>query len=126
MGHEPGIVAAGIVSNIPLSGDDAKSSAHVEGYVPDPDQSPRAVYSYSVGGEYFKALGIPLRAGRYLTAADAERPQRVCVVDEDFARRYFPLDDRPGRSASASTRARPPRRERKTASPAPSSASWAR
>jgi predicted permease len=43
-----------------------------------------------VNGDYFSALGIPLRDGRFLTSADSHRPERVCVVDEDFARRYWP------------------------------------
>src|SRR5204863_3856808 len=28
--------------------------------------------------------------GRFLTSEDSHRPERVCVVDEDFARRYWP------------------------------------
>lgn len=90
MRREPGVVTSGVLSNVPFSGDDAKSSAHVEGFVPEPGEPPSAVYSYSVGGDAFAALGIPLRAGRYLIGEDAERPARVCVVDEDFAARYFP------------------------------------
>ena len=43
-----------------------------------------------VTGDYFTALGIPLREGRLLTASDSHRAERVCVVDEDFARRYWP------------------------------------
>jgi hypothetical protein len=31
-----------------------------------------------------------LRAGRFLAAADSRRAERVCVVDEDFARYYWP------------------------------------
>ena len=90
MRREPGVVTAGVISNVPLSGDDAKSSAHLEGFVPEPGEPPSAVYSYSVGGDALAALGVPLRAGRYLASGDAERPARVCVVDEDFAARYFP------------------------------------
>src|SRR5213075_1925624 len=47
-------------------------------------------YSYQVTGDYFAVLGIPLREGRFLTSADSHRADRVCVVDEDFARRYWP------------------------------------
>jgi len=35
-------------------------------------------------------MGFSLRAGRFLTADDSRRSQRVCVVDEDFARYYWP------------------------------------
>jgi ABC-type antimicrobial peptide transport system permease subunit len=35
-------------------------------------------------------MGLPLEEGRYLSAADARSPTRVCVVDRDFARRYWP------------------------------------
>ena len=55
-----------------------------------PGQSVQGHYSYGVAGDYFAALGIPLREGRFLTSADSHRAERVCVVDEDFARRYWP------------------------------------
>jgi len=90
LGHQPGIVSAGIASNVPLSGNIGKSAATVKGYVLPPGQSPRGHYSYWVSGDYFSALGFSLRAGRFLTAEDSSRPERVCVVDEDFARFYFP------------------------------------
>src|SRR5207248_505557 len=59
-------------------------------YVPPPGQSVHGHYSYAVHGEYFSALGIDLRKGRFLTSADSHRAERVCVVDEDSARRYWP------------------------------------
>jgi hypothetical protein len=46
---------------------------------------------YGVNGDYFSALRIPLREGRFLTAEDSRGAARVCVVDEDFARRYWPV-----------------------------------
>ena len=36
------------------------------------------------------AMGFSLREGRFLTADDSRRSARVCVVDEDFARYYWP------------------------------------
>jgi hypothetical protein len=35
-------------------------------------------------------MGFSLREGRFLTADDSLRSSRVCVVDEDFARYYWP------------------------------------
>jgi predicted permease len=90
IGRQPGIVAAGTITKIPLSGDSGKTAIAPKGYVPPPGQSVHGHYSYGVNGDYFAALGIPLREGRFLTSADSHRPERVCVVDEDLARRYWP------------------------------------
>jgi predicted permease len=88
--RQPGVVAAGVSTNVPLSGRDGKSSATVKGYVLPPGETLHGIYSYGVGGDYFQVLRVPLRAGRFLDADDSRRPERVAVVDEDFARRYFP------------------------------------
>jgi predicted permease len=90
IGGLPGVLSAGVVSNVPLSGNSGKSSATVKGRVTRPGESPRGHYSYWVGGDYFGAMGFSLRAGRFLTTADSRRTARVCVVDEDFARYYWP------------------------------------
>jgi predicted permease len=88
--QQPGVAAAGTITNIPLSGDNGKSAITPKGYTPQPGESPRGHYLYGISGDYFPALGIPLREGRFLNSADSHRPERVCVVDEDFARRYWP------------------------------------
>jgi predicted permease len=88
--QQPGISATGTITNIPLSGDSGKTALTPKGYVLPPGQSVHGHYSYAVHGEYFSALGIDLREGRFLTSADSHRAERVCVVDEDLARRYWP------------------------------------
>src|SRR5438552_11760282 len=91
--QQPGIAAAGTITNIPLSGDNGKTAITPKGYVAPPGQSLHGHYSLGVTGDYFSALGIPLREGRFLTSADSHRSERFCVVDEDFARRYWPKGD---------------------------------
>jgi predicted permease len=88
--QQPGIAATGTITNIPLSGDSGKTAVTPKGYVPPPGQSVHGHYSYAVHGDYFSALGIDLREGRFVTSADSHRAERVCVVDEDLARRYWP------------------------------------
>jgi predicted permease len=90
VGHLPGVSSAGVVNNVPFSGNSGKSAATVMGHVLSPDESPRGHYSYGVAGDYFRAMGFSPRSGRFLTADDSRRSQRVCVVDEDFARYYWP------------------------------------
>jgi predicted permease len=87
---QPGVLAAGVVNNLPVSGNTGKSAATVKGHSRRPGESLRAHYSYGVDGDYFTAMRFSLVEGRFLTAADSRRPERVCVVDEDFARYYWP------------------------------------
>lgn len=92
--RQPGVIAAGFATNIPFSGYSGKSAATVQGYVRHSSDSPHGHYSYGVAGDYFRAMGFSLKSGRFLDAADSRRHERVCVVDYDFARFYWP-----GRSA---------------------------
>jgi predicted permease len=95
--NQPGVSAAGIVNNLPLSGDDGKSAVTVIGHVLRPGESAKGYYTYGVDGDYFAAMGIPLREGRFLNADDSRRGYRVCVVDEDFAHCYWPHGSAIGR-----------------------------
>jgi predicted permease len=90
--RQPGVSQVGFVNNVPLSGNTGKSAATVKGHVLRPGESPRGHYSYGVDGDYFAAMGFSLLEGRFLTADDSRRAEaeRVCVVDEDFARYYWP------------------------------------
>jgi len=97
VGHQPGVTAVGIVTNVPMSGQTIKSAARVEGYEPRPGESARGHYGYGVGGDYFAAMGLSLVAGRLPTADDLGGDARVCVVDEDFARHYFGAGEAVGR-----------------------------
>jgi predicted permease len=88
--HLPGVLSSGVVTNVPLSGHDGKSAATVKGRAPKPGESPRGHFSYWVSGDYFKAMGFALVDGRFLTSEDSVQSRRVCIVDEDFARYYWP------------------------------------
>jgi predicted permease len=48
---------------------------------------------YRVEPGYLTALGIPLKLGRFFTNQDDERARGVAVIDEVFARQYFPRDN---------------------------------
>jgi predicted permease len=93
--RQPGVSAVGVINNVPFSGKNVKSGITVKGYVLQPGDSLRAHYFYGVGGDVFEALGIPLREGRFVDNTDSD--SRVCVVDEDFARHYWPKGGAIGR-----------------------------
>ena len=88
--HLPGVLAAGAINTVPLTGNGQKSAITIPGYTPPPGETVRGHYSYGVAGNYFAALGIPLQAGRFVESVDSRNPVRTCVVDEDLARRYWP------------------------------------
>lgn len=92
----PGVKAAAMGTSLPFSGHNNDSAIIVESYTPAPGDSFQAHNIYNVFGDYFAALGIPLHEGRLFTAADSRGQEHVCIVDVDFARRYWPNGSAPG------------------------------
>jgi predicted permease len=60
-----------------------------EGYTPHADEDKNIRIQFVSPG-YFRALSIPMVAGREFTAADRNRAPLVAVVNETMARHYFP------------------------------------
>jgi len=87
--HLPGVVAEGVVSTLPLTGEVGWGGINVEGYTPPPGQELQVDIRVA-GTDYFRTMEIPLRKGRYFTEDDnADKPQAV-IIDEKFAQRFWP------------------------------------
>ena len=87
-----GVEAAGITSVIPATGDGIEAFV-ADGYV-DPRGPDRTTAApINVIGDYFKAMGMPLVAGRYFTEADDANAQLVAIVNHEFAQHYWPGQD---------------------------------
>ncbi len=93
----PGVQAAGITSNLPLSGDYSDSVILAEGYAMAPGESLISPFIASVSPGYFEAMSIPLKRGRLFTASDDERAPKVVIIDERLARRFWKDADPIGR-----------------------------
>ena len=85
----PGVRAAGATSQLPLSGDVDEYGARFEADAQQPARS-HSVFRYGVSPGYLTALGVPLREGRFVAAADGADAPRVALISESRARRRFP------------------------------------
>jgi predicted permease len=88
--QQPGVSAAGLITYIPLSGAPDTRPLAAVGYTPPPGASLVLRPTFGVVGDYFSAMGIPLREGRFLTGEETYSRRQICVVDENFARYYWP------------------------------------
>ena len=70
-----------------LAGSNWGSNVSVEGFEAGPDTDTNSRYNEVLPG-YFSTLGIPLLAGREITAADGFGAPKVAVVNESFARKF--------------------------------------
>jgi putative ABC transport system permease protein len=85
-----GVQHAGATTHLPLSGQNLENGFTVEGFVPaHPGEVPIAGMR-GVTADYFAALGVPLEAGRPFTSSDRLGSQSVAIVNETFAKRYWP------------------------------------
>jgi len=94
----PGVESVSLLAgSLPMRGD-SDDPFWIEGRpkpLADTDK-PWALW-YQVDPTYLKAMGIPLRRGRFFTAEDTARAPRVAVIDESFATKYFPDENPIGR-----------------------------
>jgi putative ABC transport system permease protein len=97
----PGVESATIVWPLPLSGSNNVSSFDIEEH-PMPEGQQPACPNRIVGSDYFKTTGIPVLKGRGFTDADQFNSQPVVVVNEQFAKKYYPGQDAVGKRITPS------------------------
>lgn len=94
--HLPGVIAEGAVSVLPLTGSVGWGGIHVEGYTPPPGQELQ-VDLRTASADYFRAMQIPLVAGRFFTEQDGPDAPQVVLIDAKFAQRFWPRGDAVGK-----------------------------
>jgi len=87
----------GSVTVVPVVGPSNNDVALVPGYNSQPNGTFVVHDVLSESGDYFRAMGIPLREGRFLRTEDEKWGNRVCVVGEAFARHYWPNESAVGK-----------------------------
>jgi predicted permease len=87
--------AVGSPNSLPMSSATAKFRFTIESLAADTERAPVAETA-GVSPDYFPLLQIPLVRGRIFTEADDSKGQRVVIVNETLARRYWPDGDAVG------------------------------
>ena len=90
----PGVRSAGIVNYLPFYGGLGSATGFkVLGRpAPPPGQDPTTNVRVADDG-YFQALGIPVLRGRNFSQTEDSEPKRVVLINDAFARKYFPGED---------------------------------
>ena len=95
LGALPGLEGVALCSSLPPYNGGASSELAVAGRVAI--ENLQAVNSVETSSGYFRVLGIPLLRGREFDSRDREESQRVAIVNDEMARKYFPNEDPVGK-----------------------------
>jgi putative ABC transport system permease protein len=87
----PGVRAASIATDVPVSGDGERRSFWPES-APDGTMPPSVAVTWIHGG-YFETYGIPLRRGRWFSREEEADNRHVAVINESLAARFWPGQD---------------------------------
>jgi putative ABC transport system permease protein len=94
----PGVEAVGATSHIFLLDERRTHSLRaVEGRAAEPVGSWRPLVWTQVSGDYFRAMGMHLLAGRYFREQDSPSSPPVAIINQTLARRFWPGQDPVGR-----------------------------
>ena len=103
----PGVSAVALASRLPMAPDINMEGIRVPGHHQAQDE-PTPVDAVRIGPDYFRAVGVPLLEGRGFTDEDVEQERKVAIVNEAFARRYWPGQSALGQRVYASGFDHPP------------------
>jgi putative ABC transport system permease protein len=97
----PGVISAGVTSDLPWSGYENQSVFPVEGKAYPPNQMPQARYHF-ISADYMRTIGVPLLAGRWFDARDVKGTEPVILINQSMARKYWPGEDAVGKRIASS------------------------
>jgi predicted permease len=96
IGRLPGVKAEGVVSALPLTGAVGWGQIGVEGFKPPPGQELQVDLRWA-SSDYFRTLDIPLLKGRFFSEHDTPDSPLMAIIDENFAKRFWPHEDPVGK-----------------------------
>jgi predicted permease len=96
----PGVQSAGTINHTPLNGFGLIAFIQIEGVPPLDKKKDPPVGIGSVSPGYFQTMKIPLLSGRHYDARDGANGQKVAIVNQSFANRFFAHGDPLGKRIS--------------------------
>ena len=94
----PGVQYAAFAWGGPLTGNNWPATLEIEGQPPAVKESDKtALPLRAVTPDYFKLMGMALMEGREFRSTDDDKAPNVAIVNQAFARRYFPQGNALGR-----------------------------
>ncbi|HKY06419.1 MAG TPA: ABC transporter permease, partial [Blastocatellia bacterium] len=93
----PGVQGVSAVNSLPMTGGASMWAFSIEGQPLSPTGADADAEVYRVSPDYFQMMGIPILSGRGLTGQDHQDAPRSLVINETFAKRYFPGEDPVGK-----------------------------
>ncbi len=84
----PGVTAASLASDSPISGGWDRVGLVIEGYTPKQGERTSTDATW-VSTDYFKSLGIPILLGRDFSEQDRLGSPKVALINEKMARHFF-------------------------------------
>ena len=89
MRRMPGVESVGIADSLPMQGAD---SGQIKIEASSPGAAPREteLWFVSVSPDYFSTMRIPMVAGRPFQRADSSTGGEVAIINQTFAKQYFP------------------------------------
>jgi hypothetical protein len=102
----PGVTSVSWSSTVPLSIDGSRRGVELEGYQRRQGEDMEFHYAV-VGPRYFETLEVPILSGRALREADRAGAPGAMVVNETFARRFWPNGDALGKHVTSGDGGRP-------------------
>ena len=98
LAQTPGVVAVAYGGDLPLSNYNSVALRIDDSPVPPTSEGGTRVSFVDAGAGYFDAVKMPIVEGRGFTASDDERATPVAVVNQAFARRFWPGGSAVGRT----------------------------
>src|SRR5260370_8530646 len=89
----PSVRAVAVSNSLPPDSNEYSDNFSIEGRPAVPNQPPPIAYMILGSADFFRVFGIPLRRGRFFTAADAANSPPVAIISETTARQFFPNED---------------------------------